>query len=392
MASISSLVALSIDTMLPALPQIGAALNAEPQQTQWIIAFVVLGLGFGQLVFGPMADAIGRKKTILIGLSVFAVGSLVSLFSTSIEIMLLGRVLQGFGVAGPRIASIALIRDQFVGEHMARVMSFITMVFILVPMIAPVVGQAILLVSEWQGIFVFFLFFALIIAIWFGLRQPETLALSKRRKFTWRNIVNASLFVLSHKVVMTYTVTAGLVFGAFLAYVSNSQLIFQSIYPLGEWFPLCFALVALSIGVASFINAKLVLRFGMRRLSFLSLKVLVGLATLLTVLLLINDQQMHLYSFMSLMMSMAFCIGILFGNLNALAMQPLAEFAGLGAAVIGFVSNIMAALIAVLISSYMLDSLQPIALGFLICGILAMILFVKIKNIDLEKSALINKD
>ena len=203
MAFMTSLVALAIDAMLPALNQIGSDLNSDsPQQTHLIISLFFVGMAFGQLYFGPYSDAKGRRRAILTGLIIFAIGTLVCMFAQNMTVMLLGRIVQAFGVSGPRIATIAVIRDQYAGEAMARVMSFIMMVFILVPMIAPAFGQAILALLSWQHIFTSFLLIGSGIGIWFFSRQAETLPKHKRKPFSWPSLFSSSKFILTHKEVM----------------------------------------------------------------------------------------------------------------------------------------------------------------------------------------------
>ncbi len=221
---------------------------------------------FGQLFFGPLSDKTGRKPAIYGGLSLFIVGSLIAIFSVSFPMMLAGRLLQGAGVSAPRAVGLALVRDRYEGRAMARVMSFVMTVFILVPMIAPMMGQAILLFSGWRTIFGVFVLLAIITLIWFGLRMPETLAPDNRAPFSLRRIVKAAVTIVKIRPALGYTVIAGFVSGAHLGYLNSAQQVFQEQYDLGELFPIFFALVALSIGTASFLNARLVMRFGMRSL------------------------------------------------------------------------------------------------------------------------------
>lgn len=373
MAFITSMVALSIDTMLPALSQIGQQLGAQQaQQSQLIISMLILGMALGQLFFGALSDAKGRKFAIQSGLVIFALGSVVCMYASNMQMMLLGRFIQGIGVSGPRISSMALIRDQYQGEAMARIMSFITMVFILVPMIAPALGQLVLLSFNWQAIFALFLFIAVLVSLWLGLRQPETLAVGDRRPLSWQNLRQALVFILTHRQVMGYALAAGLVFGAFLAYLSTSQTLFQHIYQVGSYFPLFFAILALAIGLASFANAKLVMRLGMLRLSVLALS---GMVLFSTVLLLVcwSMGLPPLWLFTGLLMLTFFCVGILFGNFNALAMQPLGEMAGIGAALIGSITNLISVPTAILIGTFVIDDVKPVAVGFAVCGILSLV-------------------
>jgi DHA1 family bicyclomycin/chloramphenicol resistance-like MFS transporter len=376
MALMTSLVALSIDAVLPALSQIGADLAVtDPRESHLIVSLFFVGMAFGQLYYGPLSDDKGRRYAILSGLIVFAVGSLVCMYATSLEMMLIGRVIQAFGVSGPRIAALAVIRDKYEGEAMARVMSFIMMVFILVPMLAPIFGQSILFWFSWQHIFTLFLVFGLVIGVWFFIRQPETLPEEKRLPFSWSQLWKSSKFILTHKLVMFYTISSGAIFGAFLAYISSSQTLFQDIYSTGELFPLYFALLAFSIGLASFINGNLVMRLGMRTLCTWAMLGWIVFSVLLSILCFAHDGIPPFWQFVSVLFCAFFCIGILFGNVNAMAMQPLGEMAGLGAAIIGSLSSMVSVPTAVFIGSFIESSITPIAIGFVCFGTLSFILY-----------------
>jgi MFS transporter, DHA1 family, multidrug resistance protein len=373
MALMTSLVALSIDAMLPALHQIGEDLGiVDTQDTHLIVSLFFIGMGFGQLYYGPVSDDKGRRYAIISGLIIFAIGSLVCMFAETLTVMLIGRVIQAFGVSGPRIAALAVIRDQYEGEAMARVMSFIMMVFILVPMLAPSFGQAILLMFSWHHIFSAFLVIGLLTGIWFFVRQPETLPKDQRSPFSWRQLAISSKYILTHRMVMFYTIAMGLIFGGFLAYISASQTVFQQIYDTGELFPLYFALLAFSIGLASFINGNLVMRLGMRKLCNWAMFGWMFFSLILTVLCLLNEGIPPLWQFVSVLFGAFFCIGILFGNVNSMAMQPLGKMAGLGAAIIGSLSSLFSVPTAVLVGSFIHDTLTPIAVGFVVFGGLSL--------------------
>jgi MFS transporter, DHA1 family, multidrug resistance protein len=373
MALMTSLVALSIDAMLPALHQIGEDLGiVDTQDTHLIVSLFFIGMGFGQLYYGPVSDDKGRRYAIISGLIIFAIGSLVCMFAETLTVMLIGRVIQAFGVSGPRIAALAVIRDQYEGEAMARVMSFIMMVFILVPMLAPSFGQAILLMFSWHHIFSAFLVIGLLTGIWFFVRQPETLPKDQRSPFSWRQLAISSKYILTYRMVMFYTIAMGLIFGGFLAYISASQTVFQQIYDTGELFPLYFALLAFSIGLASFINGNLVMRLGMRKLCNWAMFGWMFFSLILTVLCLLNEGIPPLWQFVSVLFGAFFCIGILFGNVNSMAMQPLGKMAGLGAAIIGSLSSLFSVPTAVLVGSFIHDTLTPIAVGFVVFGGLSL--------------------
>jgi len=278
-ALMMSLVALSTDAMLPALPEIGRDLGVQrSNDNQLIISLLFLGLALGQMVYGPLSDSTGRKPAIYAGFALFISGCLLAFFARSFPMMLAGRVLQGVGAAGPRIVTVALVRDQYEGRAMARVMSFVMTVFILVPVIAPVLGQGLLIVAHWRAIFGVYLGLALITVTWFGLRQPETLVPSQRIPFSLDRIVKAIREIIGNRIAFGYTIAAGLMFGAFIAYLNSAQQVFQEQYGLGRLFPFYFAFLALALGSASFMNARLVMRYGMRSLSRTALLAVVGLS------------------------------------------------------------------------------------------------------------------
>ncbi|AXR04946.1 multidrug effflux MFS transporter [Salinimonas sediminis] len=374
MAMMTSLVALSIDSMLPALSQIGQALQAkDDHEAHLIVSIFFAGMAFGQLFFGPYSDARGRRETILVGLCVFGVGTLVCMQAQDMNTMLAGRLIQAFGVSGPRIAAMAIIRDLYVGDAMARVMSFIMMVFILVPMLAPVVGQAVLYFFSWQHIFTLFLVVAFIAGSWFFSRQPETLPATRRAAFSWRQFWRSSGFILTHMSVMGYTLAMGCIFGAFLAYLSASQTIFQEFYHTGELFPYIFATLAFSIGLASFFNGTMVVKLGMTRLIRVALIGVIVFALVFNAILWFYKGLPPLAVTISVMFCGFFFVGILFGNLNAMAMEPLGDMAGLGAAIIGSLSSMIAVPVALFIDSFLTSTLTPIGIGFLVFFVLAAV-------------------
>jgi len=341
-ALLMSLVALSIDAMLPALPEIGRDLGAaRANDVQFVITSLFVGLGIGQILFGPLSDQIGRKPAIHVGLAVFAIGCVVSIFATTFEQMIGGRILQGIGVAGPRVVTVALVRDQYEGRQMARLMSFVMSVFILVPAIAPALGQGILWLGNWRTIFTTFVLIAALAFAWLALRQPETLPAERRRPFRPRTVGQALLEILRIRAALGYTLAQGCIFAPFVAYLATSQQIFQEAYRTGALFPAYFGALALAIGVASLLNGQLVMRHGMRRLS----KIAAGSIALLSVAawagVFAFDGLPPLWLFMTYLMVVFVFVGILFGNLNALAMEPLGHIAGVGAAVVASLSTFL---------------------------------------------------
>ncbi len=369
MALMTSLVALSMDAMLPAMPAIAADLGiTDVAQTHMIITFLVLGMAFGQLFYGPLSDVIGRRPSIFSGLICFTIGSVISMQAQTLEWMLIGRLVQGFGVSGPRIVSVAIIRDRYIGRAMAQVMSFIMMVFIIVPMIAPAIGQLVVKLSNWRMIFAVFIGLALIITVWFGWRHPETLPKDKRKPFAWKVLMRDCGTVLTTRSAMWFTAAAGFIFGGFLTYLSSAQAIYQELYGVGDRFPLYFAAMAGSIGVASYVNSRLVMRFGTRLISYLALFGFIGCFALLWVLALLQGGLPPIWQFMVFGASGFFSVGLLFGNLNAMAMQPLGKVAGLGAALIGSLTSFISVPLSYLVGLFFNDTLIPLVAGFTIFG------------------------
>ena len=338
-----SLVAMSTDVILPALGTIGAALGvADVNDTQLIVSALFLGFGIGQFLVGPLSDSFGRKPVVYLGYAVFITGCLVSMLAGNFASMLIGRALQGLGAAAPRVVSVAIVRDGYEGRAMARIMSFVMAVFILVPTIAPMIGQVIMLAGGWHAIFAFLLVMALVALGWFGLRQPETLAAARRRPFSLGAIAAGMIEIAGIRSAVGYTVCAGLLFGVFMSYLGTARQVFQEVYATGTDFPYYFGAAAITIGIGSFSNAKLVMRFGMRRIVFLALLAasLLGGGFALYAWGMAGKPPLAL--FMAWLLGTFTCRGFVFGNLNALAMERLGHIAGLGAAVVGSASTLTA--------------------------------------------------
>lgn len=374
LAFMVSIVAMATDIMLPALSMIGEDLRvADPNEAQLVVSSLFVGFSIGQLIVGPLSDAYGRRPVIFLGYLVFIVGCLLSIFSTDMTVMLIGRVLQGLGAAAPRIVSISLVRDGYAGRAMARVMSIIMSVFILVPAIAPSIGQGVIFVLPWQYTFVVLLAMAVIAALWFGTRQPETLAPENRRALSLGNLAAGCVEILSIRTVLGYTIATGFIFGAFLAYLGASRQIFQDTLKAGELFAIYFGVAALALGAASLLNSMLVMRLGMRLLSHSALVALVLLSGLSFALFYALDGQPSLPLFMTWQLAAFFCVGILFGNLNALAMEPLGHIAGLGAALVGAISTFISLPFGWLIGQMYDGTVLPLVGGFFALGLAALI-------------------
>lgn len=374
MALLAALDALSIDSMIPALGLIGQDLGATGNAPQLVVSVFFGGMAAGQLFAGPMSDSLGRKLTIYIFIGLFMAGSLLAALAPSFDAMLLGRILQGLGAAGPFVVTIAIVRDVYSGNAMAQVMSFVLSVFILVPIVAPLMGQGILLVFDWRAIFAALFFFSVIVVVWFGLRQPETLAQEKRKRFSLGKIGDALVRTFKSRQTMTYTIVYGLTFGAFVGYLSSAQQVFQDIYKLGVLFPVIFASLSLGIGAAAIINGNLVMRLGMRRLCAFALAGLVLCSTLFLIWSIPYDGTPPFWSLIVYFVICMFCCGLLFGNISGLALEHAGDHAGMAATVFGSVSMVIALITGTIIGQSFDMTIQPLAIGFAVSPVLALLL------------------
>ena len=375
MAALMSIVALSIDAVLPALPMIGDYLSVvDPSNNPKLITSIFLGLGFGQLILGPLSDSLGRKPIVYIGFAIFIIASIICVTTRSFEIMLLGRVLQGVGLAAPRTMSIAMVRDSYDGDYMAKILSIVVMVFILVPVVAPTLGQFLMNYYGWKFIFTFTLAFGVLVMIWFWLRQPETLKDKYKIPYRLSIFKTGTIQFFKIRPAVIYTLLSGFITGSFMVYLSTSQLIFEKQYDLAEEFPLIFASLAISVGLATFMNSQLVVRFGMKRIVHISMWSFI-ITSLIFILIFHSGNNPSIEILITFFAIQFFTIGFLFGNLRALAMEPLGHIAGIGSALNGFISTVMAVPIANYIGSFVEDTVTPLFIGFLVCGVISITLF-----------------
>ena len=369
MAMLSALDAMSIDAMLPALQEIGREFAvARENDTQFVVSMVFLGFVIGQLFAGPLSDSFGRKPIAYIGLAIYLAGSLCAMLAISFPMLLGARVLQGVGASIPYVLSMAIVRDQYAGRPMARIMSFITMTFILVPMVAPAMGQAVLLLFDWRGIFACYLGLGALTFAWFALRQPETLKEADRHPFSIWRISGVALEISTTRVTLGYIVAQGFIIGAFIGYLTTAQQIFKGQYGLGPLFPIYFAALAASLGLASFLNGKLVLKLGMLRICRIALCVLIIVSASFAVIALALDGNPPLWALMLYLATTFACVGMLFGNLYAAAMEPLGHVAGIAASVVGSLATLISLPLATIVGQAYDGSVTPLVLGFAILG------------------------
>ena len=375
MAALMSIVALSIDAVLPALPLIGNHLSInEPLELPKLITSIFLGLGIGQLIFGPLSDSFGRKPIVYVGFVLFILASIICITTKSFEMMLFGRVLQGIALASPRTMCIAMVRDSYEGDYMAKILSIVVMVFILVPVVAPTLGQFLMNHYHWKSIFTFNLFFGILVVIWYWLRQPETLKDKYRIPYRLSIFKTGTVQFFKIRSAVIYTLLSGFITGSFMVYLSTSQRIFEKQYNLADEFPLIFASLAISVGLATFFNSQLVVRFGMKNIVHTAMISFIVIS-LIFIIIYNSGKNPSIEILITFFALQFFTIGFLFGNLRALAMEPMGHIAGIGSALNGFISTVMAVPIADYIGTYVVDSVTPLFVGFLVCGIISLVLF-----------------
>jgi DHA1 family bicyclomycin/chloramphenicol resistance-like MFS transporter len=387
MAALMSLVSLAIDALLPAMSDIGTTIGiTDATNNQLLITMIFLGLGFGQLISGPLSDSYGRKPVIYVGFIVFSLASLICIFSTNLEMMIVGRILQGIGLSAPRTISIAMIRDRFSGNYMAKVMSFVVVIFILVPVVAPALGKIMLDSYGWKSIFYGQLLLGFSVMLWLWKRQPETLKLENKRAFELKLLKEGLKEFLKHKNAVIFTLFSGCITGSFMVYLSASQVIFEQQYNLKEEFPFIFAGLALGIGVATFLNGTFVVKLGMLKLVSI-FAIVFTLIPLVYIFLYAGKGNPSIYVLVAFFGLQFFAIAFLFGNTRALAMEPIGHIAGIGAAINGFVSTIMAVPIATFIGSFINTTALPLFIGFFVCGVLALLLIQYLKFYEKKKAS-----
>ncbi len=293
-------------------------------------------------------------------------------------IMVLGRILQGIGLSAPRTITVAMIRDLYRGNYMARIMSFVSVFFILVPMIAPIMGKTILDHYNWQAIFYIQLIITALLCIWFYKRQEETLKPIHRVQYTSGLFISGLKEILKHPTTIGYTFIGGLVVGAFLGYLSLSQQIFVQQYQLKEEFPYIFGLLAFSTGIAIFINGTLVLKYGMKNLVAIALCLYLTISSVYSILF-YNTQNPDVVVLLSFFILQFFAFGLIFGNIQAMAMEPIGHIAGVGAAITGFISTTMAVSISTVIGRFVSGTVLPLFIGFMICGLLSLCILLYLR-------------
>lgn len=358
--------AFSIDIMLPALPAIGEAFGAAGNDRQLVITSYVFGFGLAQLVFGPISDSIGRRRTLMWALLGYLAATLICIAAPAFSLLLAARVLQGAAAAATRVVAMAVVRDLVSGRRMAEIMSFAMTVFMAAPILAPGLGQIILLAAPWEGIFVALLAGSAILFAWMMVRLPETLraedAIPVRFGAALRNYALAA----ANRVSLGYMLASSLIFGALFAFIATSEQVIAGQYGLEAWFGLAFGGIAAGLAVVNVVNARMVGRFGMRRISHGALIVFIAINGIHAILSLTGQPPFWLYY--TLLAGAMMMFGLIGANFSALVMEPAGRRAGTAAALYGAVTSVAGAVLGSVIGQTYDGSVTPLIVGMTLLG------------------------
>jgi MFS transporter, DHA1 family, multidrug resistance protein len=365
--------AFAIDIMLPGLQQIGAALGeADANRRQLVIPAYMLGFGLLQIVFGPLADRYGRKGPLLVGLVLYCIAALFAFMVTDFDMLVVLRFLQGAGAAASAVIAMALVRDLFVGDQMAKTMSLVFMVLMISPILAPSLGQLLLTLMDWRGLFAFMAGLGVLVTVWVFLRLPETLKPEHRRPLSFSSVIGGFGIVFSNRIAFSHIMATALLFGALMGFLNSSQQIYVGHFGMGLWFPAFFAAGGMISAGAGFINSQIVARHGMRAISKWAL--VVFLAGSLVMLALGAAGLLNVWLFFGLSAIWFFTFSMIMPNFGALAMEPLGAVAGTAASAQGFLQMIIGAAIGLVIGQLYDGTPVPMALGCVVLAVMAGIL------------------
>jgi MFS transporter, DHA1 family, multidrug resistance protein len=377
-ASIMALNPLAMDMMLPALPNIAATFHiSDANKPQEVLSTFLFGFGVGQFIMGPLSDRFGRRAVLVDGMALYCIASVVAIAASSFETLLLARLLQGIGTSATRVIATSIVRDCYAGRRMASVMSLAMMVFIAVPVIAPSLGEAVLLFAQWRGIFIVLMLYGALALAWSGARMPETLPMSERKSLAIRDVLGAFRQTVTNRQTLGYALAAGGVQGSLFAFVFSSQQVFTEIYGLGHYFPLAFAVIAVGVALAGFLNARFVGRFGMRVISHGALVGFVAVGGMMLAAVKLHSLPLPL--FMALAALMMFGFGLMIANFTSLAMEPQGHIAGTASSLYGSITTLWGIGVGTTIGQDYDGTLVPFATGFFLCALasLAIVLWVE---------------
>lgn len=363
--------AIAIDSMLPALPDIGRSLGIDTaNHTQLVITSYLLGFGAAQIIYGPLSDRFGRKRVLLVGLVIYTVASLFALSANTLGMMMAARIVQGIGAAATRIIAVAVVRDCYAGRQMARVMSLAFIVFLAVPILAPSIGQLIMIVAPWRGIFGMLFAFGLLLTFWVAMRLPETIHPDDRIPISYRGVTHAFGLVLRSRATFGYMMAMTMIMSGLFGFITSAQQVFTVAFDAGDIFTLIFAGIAFFMALASLLNARIVERLGMRRVSHAALIGYIAITSGHAVLVWMGDESLLL--FVVLQAATMFFFGLVVSNFNAMAMEPVGHVAGTASSLLGFTSTIGGAVMGSLLGQMFDGTTLPLTTGFAVFGLLAL--------------------
>lgn len=374
-AFVMAMISLSIDNLLPAFAPIRREFAiGSANDLQLIVTVYMVGSGLMQIVYGTLSDVVGRRPTLLAGILLYAIGAGIGMAADDYQQLLAGRLVQGMGAAAAQVLSMALIRDRYSGREMARVMSLVFMVFIMVPVIAPALGSVCIALWGWRSVFASMLLMSVAVAVWFGLRMPETLHPEHKRAFSLQRIGAGIVTTLSHRGTVGYGIAIALMMGCLMTYVSSSQQIFETeVYGLGAWFPAAFGGIAAVMGLAFFANSHLVRTLGMYRLSHVCLLLFVLFTGLGCLAALVWQGKPPLLVFAGLLAAIQFLMCLTMPNFNAIAMEPLGAVAGTASSVLGLVTTLGGAVIGMVVGRTFDGTVLPLGITYIVSALLALL-------------------
>jgi DHA1 family bicyclomycin/chloramphenicol resistance-like MFS transporter len=369
-AAMMSLTALGIDSMLPSLPDIGRSLHVtDPNAPQFVITAFVTGLGVGQLMHGPPADRYGRRRLLICALSAYIVCNIACAVSASFALLLTARVLGGMSIAATRVAIVAMVRDCYHGRAMARVMSIAFMVFMIVPVIAPTFGFAVVQFASWRMVFWIIAGITLAVLTWFAVRMPETLHAEDRMPMSVARVLGGWRMTLADRWSLGYTLASAALMGALYGYLNSIEQITAETFGRPKLLTVIFATTAGTMAVANLLNARLVMRLGTRLISHGAVATLIVLNILHLAAIALGLETLVVFAVLQAL-TMG-CFGLATSNFSAMAMENMGHVAGIASSVQGFVSITFGALIGVVIGQSFNGSAVPLVTGFLVAGLAA---------------------
>lgn len=372
-ASLMAMNAAAIDVFIPSLQEMGQTLGVtDPNQRQFVITAYLIGFGGAQIIYGPLSDRFGRRPVLMVGLAIYMAATIAGAFSPSFTALLAFRLIQGIGAAATRVIAVSIVRDTFGGRRMASVMSLVMMVFMTVPVIAPNIGQAIMVFGNWRQVFIVTGLFGIFVSLWAAIRLPETLHAEDRRELTVKRVAEAFRIVLTNRLAFGYTVATALVFGVLFGFINQAEQLYTQVYDMGPLYTLAFSATAIFMAAASFLNSRLVETFGMRKLSHGALVGFLVIASVHVAVAWAMGGAAPLWFFI-VAMTMLFCLfGFIGANFNALAMDPLGHVAGTASSVLGFMQTFGGGIFGAIVGYFYDGTVIPMLLGFILLSLGAL--------------------